>query len=131
VNSEPATVIDGIEFRSITVLAYKGNQGPCLERNQAAVYRGPFKKVEDDDGHTYLRGARMAVCDKTFQLLQKPPYEGQFDLVEPRSSIATTDAKPYDCRRAKTRDARESKGANYRATTESVGPCYGSNGACC
>ena len=42
--------INGIEFRSVTIVAYKGKQGPCLERNQA-VYRGPFKKVEDDDGH--------------------------------------------------------------------------------
>lgn len=31
-----------------------------LERNQAVVYRGPFKKVENDDGHTYIRGLR---CD--------------------------------------------------------------------
>jgi SAM-dependent methyltransferase len=48
--------VEGIEFRSMTVLAYKGKQGPCLERNQALVYRGPFKKVEDDDGHLFPRG---------------------------------------------------------------------------
>jgi len=35
-------------FFSVTVVAYKGKQGPCLERNQAVVYRGPFKKVVDD-----------------------------------------------------------------------------------
>jgi SAM-dependent methyltransferase len=65
---EPWQTVEGIEFRSITVLAYKGKQGPCLERNQAVIYRGPFKRVEDDDGHAYFRGARMAVCDKTFAL---------------------------------------------------------------
>ncbi|HUG17831.1 MAG TPA: methyltransferase domain-containing protein, partial [Planctomycetaceae bacterium] len=49
--TEPWQVVEGIEFRSITVLAWKGKQGPCLERNQAVVYKGPFKSVEDDDGH--------------------------------------------------------------------------------
>jgi SAM-dependent methyltransferase len=72
----PWRTVQGIEFRSITVVAYKGKRGPCLERNQALVYRGPFKKVEDDDGHLFARGARMAVCDKTFHLLQREPYAG-------------------------------------------------------
>ena len=61
--TEPWRTVEGIEFRSVTVLAFKGKQGPCLERHQALVYRGPFKKVEDDDGHVFHRGERMAVCD--------------------------------------------------------------------
>jgi len=76
--SEPWRTVEGIEFRSLTVVARKGKQGPCLERNQGVIYRGPFKKVEDDDDHAYYRGERMAVCDKTFRLLQKEPYAGQF-----------------------------------------------------
>jgi SAM-dependent methyltransferase len=61
--------------------------GAFRERNQAVIYRGPFKQIEDDDGHVYRRGERMAVCDKTFQLLGRPPYTGLFDMVEPRESI--------------------------------------------
>lgn len=128
---EPWRTVDGIEFRSITVLAHKGKQGPCLERNQAVIYRGPFKKVEDDDGHTYLRGARVAVCDKTFQLLQQPPYIGTFDAIEPRESIALEAAQPFDCRRSKLRDPRETKGGDYRLTTEDAGPCCDADGTCC
>ncbi len=128
---EPWQTVEGIEFRSMTVVAYKGKQGPCLERNQAVIYRGPFKKVEDDDGHVYSRGARMAVCDKTFRLLQRAPYAGLFDAVEPRESVAASDAAPFDCRRSKVRDPRETKGADYRTTSESVGPCCGNDGACC
>lgn len=128
---EPWQTVEGIEFRSMTVVAYKGKQGPCLERNQAVIYRGPFKKVEDDDGHVYSRGARMAVCDKTFQLLQRAPYTGLFDAIEPREAVPLADAAPFDCRRAKLRDSRETKGAGYRATTESVGPCCGDDGPCC
>lgn len=128
---EPWRTVEGIEFRSVTVVAHKGKQGPCMERNQAVIYRGPFKRVQDDDGHAYERGARMAVCDKTFQLLQRPPYAGMFDAIEPRESTPLAEAKPFDCRRSKLRDARESKGADYRITTEDTGPCCGTDEPCC
>jgi len=128
---EPWRTVEGIEFRSITAVAYKGKQGPCLERNQAVVYRGPFKKVEDDDGHTYLRGQRMAVCDKTFRLLQQEPYADMFEAIEPINSIPLDEAQVFDCRRNARRHARETKGQDYAATTESIGPCCGDDGPCC
>ena len=81
--SEAYQTVEGIEFRAITVTAYKGKEGPCIERNHAAIYRGPWKQVVDDDGHTLERGARMAVCDKTFKLYSQAPYAGQFILVPP------------------------------------------------
>ena len=40
-DAEPWQTVDGIEFRSVTVTAYKGKEGPCLERNQAVIYKGP------------------------------------------------------------------------------------------
>lgn len=116
--TEPWRTVEGIEFRSITVVAYKGKQGSCWERNQAVIYRGPFKKVEDDDNHVYYRGERMAVCDKTFQLLQKPPYEGQFVPVEPLEPVPADEARPFDCSRPRHRHPRETKGQEYDATTE-------------
>jgi arsenite methyltransferase len=128
---EPWRTVEGIEFRSITVLAHKGKQGPCLERNQAVIYRGPFKKVEDDDGHVYYRGERMAVCDKTFHLLQREPYSGMFDAVEPLATVPLDAAAPFDCRRNVRRDPRESKGSDYTLTTESSGSCCGTDGPCC
>ena len=115
---EPWQTIEGIEFRSMTVVAWKGKQGPCLERNQALLYKGPFRQVEDDDGHVFVRGQRMAVCDKTFQLFQKPPYEGVFEPIEPLQNIPLEEAEAFDCRRQKVRDPRETKGAEYDLTTE-------------
>ncbi|MCA9036041.1 MAG: methyltransferase domain-containing protein [Planctomycetaceae bacterium] len=129
--TEPWQTVEGIEFRSITVVAWKGKQGPCLERNQAVIYKGPFRRVEDDDGHVYVRGQRMAVCDKTFQLLQRAPYNGLFEPVEPRISIRTEDAAPYDCKRQKLRTASETKGADYRATVESNSNCDNMDEPCC
>ena len=57
--SEPYQTVEGIEFRAVTLTAYKGKEGPCIERNHAVIYRGPWKEVVDDDGHTLERGARM------------------------------------------------------------------------
>ncbi|MCA9074055.1 MAG: methyltransferase domain-containing protein [Planctomycetaceae bacterium] len=129
--SEPWQTIEGIEFRSVTVVAYKGKQGPCLERNQALIYKGPFRKIEDDDGHAFVRGDRMAVCDKTFRLLQQPPYEGHFEPVEPREQIPVEQAAEFDCRRSKRRDPRETKGTDYRETVASDDACCGDDGSCC
>jgi len=128
---DPWKTINGIEFRSVTVVAFKGKQGPCLERNQAVIYRGPFKIVEDDEGHIYCRGERMAVCDKTFQLLSRAPYEGLFDAVEPRVDIPLEQACSFDRKRAKLRDPRETKGYDYDATTDSASPCSGLDSDCC
>jgi SAM-dependent methyltransferase len=128
--AEPWRTVEGIEFRSVTVVAYKGKQGPCLERNQAVIYRGPFKQVVDDDGHLYLRGARMAVCDKTFRLLRQPPYAGMFYGVEPRQEIPLAEAGAFDCQRAKQRDPRETKGVDYRSTTSGSDCCGGASEPC-
>ncbi|MCI0460110.1 MAG: methyltransferase domain-containing protein [Gemmataceae bacterium] len=128
---EPWRTVEGIEFRSVTVAAYKGKQGPCLERNQALIYRGPFRKVEDDDGHVFHRGERMAVCDKTFHLLRREPYAGMFEPVEPREEILPAEAKAFDCRRSARRHPRETKGQDYAVTTEADESCCGSEGSCC
>ena len=128
---EPWRTVEGIEFRSMTVLAHKGKQGPCLERNQAVVYRGPFKKVVDDDGHGYARGIRTAVCDKTFHLLQRAPYQGAFEAIEPRVEVPLSDAPEFDCRRDKVRHPRQTKGADYNVTSDETGPTCGTSDHCC
>lgn len=129
---EPWQVVEGIEFRSITVRAYKGKQGPCFEHNQAVVYRGPWKKVVDDDGHTLMRGQRMAVCDKTFQIMTSAhgPYAGQVVGIEPREAIAADAAKPFACHTQSLRDPRQTKGREYRETREADGNSCCTDGSC-
>ncbi|MBC7350758.1 MAG: methyltransferase domain-containing protein [Thermogutta sp.] len=128
--SEPWRTVEGIEFRSLTLVAYKGKQSPCLERNQAVIYRGPFKKVEDDDGHVYYRGERMAVCDKTFALLQRPPYKDCFIFIEPRQPVPPEEAAPFDCSRPVHRHPRETKGQAYYVTTEARSTCTEADNCC-
>ena len=127
--TQPWQTVDGIEFRSVTVQAYKGKQGPCFEHNQAVVYQGPFKSVLDDDGHRYDRGVRAAVCDKTFQLLQSGPYAGHFTAIEPLEAIPAEEAQPFDCAKGARRHPKETKGQDYDATTEAANCIEG--GECC
>jgi len=129
--SEPWQTIEGIEFRSMTVLAYKGKQGPCYERNQAVVYKGPFKQIEDDDGHVYRRGERVAVCDKTFHLLLAEPYTGMFEPIEPHVEVPLEGAKLMSCRPTKTRTPRETKGINFQLTIAPEDGCCDPNTGCC
>ena len=128
--SEAYQTVEGIEFRAVTVTAYKGKEGPCIERNQAVIYRGPWKQVVDDDGHTLPRGVRIAVCDKTFKLYSRPPYEGQLVLVPPRQEVPLDEAGGFDCSRDHKRAPRETKGLEYKETQLSSTLC-GPDSTCC
>ncbi len=125
---KPFAIVDGIEFRSVTVTAHKGKQGPCYETNQAVVYRGPWRRVEDDDGHVLVRGERTAVCEKTFRLLTSEPYADETLPVPSRSPVAHDEERPFDCARPRLRDPRETKGESYRATEA---PACGPGEPCC
>ena len=128
-DAQPWQTVHGIEFRSVTVEAFKGKQGDCFEFRQAVIYRGPFREVLDDDGHRLRRGERVAVCDKTFQLYRQAPYADFFAFVEPRVPVKPEEAKPYDCGRIKLRHPHETKGLDYDATTGAARCCDG--GTCC
>ena len=128
--SQPWRTVQGIEFRSVTIEAFKGKQGECFERNQAVIYRGPFKEVLDDDNHRLERGRRYAVCDKTYNLYKKAPYREFFEFVDPLVDVPLADAKPFDCSRTALRHPKETKGQDYDVTTEAKSKCR-DGGSCC
>ena len=127
---QPWRTVQGIEFRSVTIEAFKGKQGECFERNQAVIYRGPFKEVLDDDNHRMERGRRYAVCDKTYNLYKKAPYRDLFEFVDPIVDVPPGEAKPFDCSRTSLRHPKETKGQNYDVTTEASNTCC-DGGNCC
>lgn len=108
-DEEPWKVINGIEFRSVTIEAYKGKEGPCWDHLQAVVYKGPFKRVEDDDNHFFERGMRMAVCEKTFKILRREPYLSYFEFIEPNIPVARDQVRPFDCSVDALRSPQETK----------------------
>ncbi|RMF23840.1 MAG: methyltransferase domain-containing protein [Cyanobacteria bacterium J083] len=129
---KPWQTIDGVEFRSMTVRAYKGKEGECWERKQAVIYKGPWKQVLDDDGHIFCRGERMAVCDKTYQILtgENSPYQQDMIPLPPYKDIPLNKAQPFNCKSKAIRHARETKGSDYNLTQTSDDSCC-SPGECC
>lgn len=107
--SKPWQVVEGIEFRSMTVQAYKGKEGPCIDRRQAVIYTGPWKQVTDDDGHTLNRGERTAVCEKTYKIYSHGPYAEQIIPVPPAELPPLEESELFDCMGAPIRDPKETK----------------------
>jgi len=86
------------------------------------IYRGPWRSVEDDDGHRLVRGERTAVDSKTFRILNAEPYATEIVALAPRTGATPVD---YDCCRDRLRHPRETKGEDYRATRKP------GEGGCC
>ena len=81
---EPWQVLEGIEFRSVTLTAIKAGRGSHCNSASDVMYRGPFATVTDDKGQTYTRGLRVNVSEAMQQLLLDPAYNNAFiDLSAP------------------------------------------------
>ncbi len=120
-DAKPWQKVEGIEYRSMTIIAYKGKEGPCYDKNHAVIYKGPFKEVLDDDGHKLLRGARMAVCEKTFEILTKEPYQKHIIPILP--AVEVKEEIVFDCSRDTFRDPKETKDGLALETTKPKNSC--------
>jgi hypothetical protein len=94
----PISVEQGVETRSYVFEAFRGKDGPCLDCRQAVIYKGPWKRVFDDDGHVFERDVRTAVCEKTFRILTNAPYASHVFPVEPYVATPLSEAPPFSCR---------------------------------
>lgn len=120
-DAKPWRVVEGIEFRSVTLTAVKNSIEPRVDLGHAVMYRGPFQSVTDDRGDVYPRGQRMAVCARTFEFLTQGPMRDSFIGIAAGIEHAS---KPWCAPAGMTRPARESKGAGH-----SGAPC-GTAGCC-
>jgi SAM-dependent methyltransferase len=119
-DSEPWRVVEGIEFRSVTLTGVKAETG-CFDRGHAVIYRGPYSSITDDEGHVYPRGARMAVCERTYRFLMDGPYGQDFIGIAPSvPREPVTFCAPPGTRRP----AAETKGGRHAG-------CGGGSGGCC
>ncbi len=117
--AEPFAVVEGIEFRSVTVTAYKAELGPARDANHAVIYRGPWKAVEDECGNRFARGERTAVSARDFEALPGSPYADAFVPIRPRVSVPEAEQPRFEG--VGPRDPRVTKGVGYR-TTRKPGP---------
>jgi arsenite methyltransferase len=118
--SQPWQVVEGIEFRSVTITAVKPQNEACIDKCHAVIYRGPFSEVYDDEGHVYYRGQRMAVCERTYHLLTGDAYGEHFIGLVPATEFPGT---PWDCATGTIRDASASKGGQHQDTCSPGGAC--------
>lgn len=117
----PWQVVEGIEFRSATLLATKPSREACLDYGHAVIYRGPFSTVHDDDNHVFYRGERMAVCERTYRFITEGPFKEHFIGIPP---AVKKEPVPYCAPAGTRRSVAESKGAEHNTA------CCG-EGACC
>lgn len=119
----PWQIVEGIEYRSVTLLAYKAEDVASFDKNQAVIYRGPWKSVTDDNGNTFERGERMAVSSKTFDLIQQEPYGDQIVPIAP--AVDVIEEIGFSCCRSDVRSPKETKRGVEPVTSEP------SQGSCC
>ncbi|QDV88054.1 methyltransferase domain-containing protein [Planctomycetes bacterium TBK1r] len=128
--SEPWQIVEGVEFRSVTVIAYKYPDTPCYEHNEAVMYRGPYACVKDDDGHEFTRGVRAAVCRKTFEKMQREPYSQDFLGISPATEILPENAAPYDCTGGQVARSPKVTKAGGKSVKLPIDDCCGEGGCC-
>ncbi|TQV69617.1 methyltransferase domain-containing protein [Exilibacterium tricleocarpae] len=80
-------VVEGIEFRSVTLTAVKPAREPLSDAGQAVIYRGPFSEVCDDLGNVFPRGERIAVSKRTYELLRHAVFAEHFIGIEPATAV--------------------------------------------
>ncbi|QDT02695.1 arsenite S-adenosylmethyltransferase [Rubripirellula lacrimiformis] len=121
--------VQGIEFRSATVIAYKGSpitDGPCED---AVIYRGPFSEVVDDQGQRFLRGQRSPTTRGTRMRMIAEPYASSFiGLMSATESDAAGETP------AETDTAPSAKATQRPSTVIGLNiigdDCCGSDGCC-
>ncbi len=119
-DAEPWQVIEDIEFRSVTLTAIKSQDASSMDCGHAVIYKGPYEEICDDEGHVFPRGERMAVCERTYQLLTSEPYQKDFIGISPQTRA---EPKQWCAPPGTRRPASETKGAAHGIPGEADGCC--------
>jgi len=80
VKASPWQAIDGIHFFSVTLTGYKLHASALQSDVRYATLRGPFSRVVDELGTTYLRGIPQPITPETVCLLSQTPLASHFVL---------------------------------------------------
>jgi ubiquinone/menaquinone biosynthesis C-methylase UbiE len=76
--AQPWRVVEGIEFRAVTLTACKGESAETYTEHRSLIYRGPFAAVIDDTGQHHVRGERSRVTAAQHALLTGAAYRDAF-----------------------------------------------------
>lgn len=89
----PWRVIDGIHFLSLTLTGYKLANESETSSSRFATLTGPFSRVTDERGRTYVRGIPELLDPQTATLLQTPGYARYFLFSESPVGLTPSDAQ--------------------------------------
>ena len=118
--NQPWQVVEGLEFRSVTITAIKPQHEASLDIGHAVIYRGPYAEVSDDEGYIYPRGQRIAVSNRSFSLLTSETYKDDFIGISP------TEEKPasaWSSAPGTLRPVVETKNAQHQDKTNQESCC--------
>jgi arsenite methyltransferase len=87
---QPWRVVEGIEFRSVTLTACKGVRVEAHAGPRSLMYRGPFAAVIDDEGQRHERGERSQVSAAQYAALTGAVYADAFIDPQAQSTAAAT-----------------------------------------
>ncbi len=87
-DNQPWKVIDGIEFRSVTVVAIKP-VATVVKQAGSVIYRGPYESITTDSGNTYVRGVRYDLSAEDKSRLLSAHAE---DFIDPDNDPAKSDS---------------------------------------
>ncbi|MBQ0725068.1 MAG: methyltransferase domain-containing protein, partial [Cycloclasticus sp.] len=119
-DAKPWKVVEGIEFRSVTLTAVKGQSVACIDKGHAVIYKGPYAEISDDEGHVYYRGKRMAVCERSYNFIINSPYADDFIGISPAK---LSEGQAWCAPSGTLRPASETKGSQHSQVN--------SGGSCC
>ncbi|MBF0098060.1 MAG: methyltransferase domain-containing protein [Magnetococcales bacterium] len=93
--AQPWRVVEGIDFRSITLTAVKPAPSKQSVENRTVLYRGPFACVEDEFGNRYPAGERVTVTDDQLTRLKEEPFRHAFVFLH--EGHASTPCRTKSC----------------------------------
>jgi SAM-dependent methyltransferase len=79
--------VEGYSFSSVTVRAFKFETKNTFLGHRA-LYSGPYKSVTDEEGLLFRRNEPVEVSVGTAEKLRHPPYNENFDVLEPSGTVA-------------------------------------------
>ncbi len=81
----PWQVVEGIEFRSVTLVAEKPSSCCDTRANKTLMYVGSMASVTDTFGNVYIKGERTAVSDRVFSHVATSSLAKDFVMFDPQA----------------------------------------------
>jgi hypothetical protein len=120
---EPFAIVEGIEFRSVTITAGRARKvrAPRLARPYSTRVHG--RRSSTTTAILWSVASARRSVQKPFGSFRAEPYVDETIGIEPMIPIPENAREEFDCARTEPRDPRETKSADYRISKRAEGSC--------